>query len=194
MKSGRDLFEKWRPLITFCLHILALLPRSFRQKLLEHWRNTNGKIGLGLRYVLLKTLSASCGDNVAVFPGVYFENLESLALGNNVSIHQMCYIDAEGGVEIGNDVSIAHRSTILSSNHGYEKSDIPIKYQPMTLAKTCVQDNVWIGCGCSILAGVTIGEGAIIGAGAVVTNDVESGCIAVGVPAKKIKKRVGTEG
>lgn len=72
----------------------------------------------------------------------------------NVSIHQMCYIDAEGGIEIDDNVSIAHRSTILSSNHGYADVDITIKYQGMILKRTILESNVWIGAGVSIMAGV----------------------------------------
>ena len=102
----------------------------------------------------------------------------------------MCYIDAEGGIEIGNNVSIAHRSTILSSNHGYTDPIIPIKYQEMTLAKTIILDNVWIGCGCTILAGVEIGSGTVIGANSIVTKSIPENSVAIGSPAKRIKSRI----
>ena len=51
-----------------------------------------------------------------------------------------------------------------------------------------IGDNVWIGDKATILAGVTIGEGAVIGANAVITKDVPAYCIAVGNPARIIKK------
>lgn len=50
-----------------------------------------------------------------------------------------------------------------------------------------VEDNVWIGGGCIILAGVTIGSGSVIGAGSVVTKSIPANCIAVGNPCKVIK-------
>ena len=129
------------------------------------------------------------GKNVAILPGAFFEYIENLSIGDNVSIHQMCYIDAEGGIEIGNNVSIAHRCSILSSNHGYKRDDIPIKYQDMTLAKTIIHDNVWIGCGCVVLAGVEIGSGSVIGANSTVNRTIPGNSIAVGSPAKRIKSR-----
>ncbi|KKI91080.1 hypothetical protein WQ54_16895 [Bacillus sp. SA1-12] len=53
--------------------------------------------------------------------------------------------------------------------------------------------DVWIGHGAIIMPGVTIGTGAVIGAGSVVTKDVPAYTIAVGVPAKPIKKRFPDE-
>ncbi|MFM6860620.1 MAG: DapH/DapD/GlmU-related protein [Dolichospermum sp.] len=52
-----------------------------------------------------------------------------------------------------------------------------------------MEDDVWIGSGCQILDGITIGKGAIIGAGSVVTKDVEPYSVVAGVPSKLIKRR-----
>ena len=51
-----------------------------------------------------------------------------------------------------------------------------------------IGNNVWIGERVCILAGVTVGDGAIIGAGAVVTKDVPPYCVAAGVPARVVKR------
>jgi len=51
-----------------------------------------------------------------------------------------------------------------------------------------IEDNVWIGDGVVVLAGVTIGEGSIIAANAVVSRDIPPACIAAGAPALPIKK------
>lgn len=48
---------------------------------------------------------------------------------------------------------------------------------------------IWIGYGAKILAGVTVGKGAVIGAGAVVTKNVAPYAIVGGIPAKEIKMR-----
>ena len=52
-----------------------------------------------------------------------------------------------------------------------------------------IGNDVWIGAGCYIKAGIKIGTGAIIGAHSVVTHDVEPYAIVAGVPAKVIRKR-----
>ena len=56
-----------------------------------------------------------------------------------------------------------------------------------------IGNDVWIGCNCIIMGGVTIGNGAIIGAGTVVTKDVKDYAIVVGVPAKTIRFRFNKE-
>lgn len=187
--NGRELFDKYGKVISFAVRMLGRFPKRFRIWLLNVNRNKSGNVGNFIRYVSVATLAKHVGSNVAILPGAYFEYIENLVLGDNVSIHQMCYIDAEGGIEIGDNVSIAHRSTILSSNHGYMDPLIPIKYQEMTLAKTIIRDNVWIGCGCTILAGVEIGSGSVIGANSTVNKSIPENSVAVGSPAKRIKSR-----
>ena len=56
-----------------------------------------------------------------------------------------------------------------------------------------IGNDVWMGYGAVIMAGVTIGDGAIIGARAVVTKDVPPYTVAGGIPAKPIKKRYPEE-
>lgn len=62
-----------------------------------------------------------------------------------------------------------------------------IQFAPTT--KTVIGNDVWIGAGAKIMAGVHVGDGAIIAAGAVVTKNVPSYAIVGGVPAKVIKYR-----
>lgn len=76
--------------------------------------------------------------------------------------------------KIGKNVKILQNVTIGGRGDG---RGVPV-----------IEDNVLIGCGACVLGGVTIGEGASIGANAVVIMDVPAGCIAVGIPARIIKK------
>lgn len=189
MNRGRDEFNKYKAIIIFLVKIITLFPISFRKKIFELFRMKNGKIGVLIRYIFLKSLAKSVGDNVMIAPGVYLFNIENISIGSNVSIHPMCYIEAKGEIEIGNDVSIAHGVTIMSETHVFEKVHTPIKDQGMHYAKTIIESDVWIGSKATILSGKHIGKSAIIGAGAVVTKDVEKLCIVGGVPAKVIKSR-----
>lgn len=81
-------------------------------------------------------------------------------------------------------MAVAPEVCFLAAGHDYSSRKLPD-----TAASITVGDYVWIGARSIILQGVTIGEGAIIGAGSVVTKDVPSFSVAVGVPARVIKER-----
>lgn len=84
---------------------------------------------------------------------------------------------------------IADMVTIRDTNHRFDHISIPMVEQGISTASVIIKDNVWIGYGAAILAGVTVGEGAIVAAGAVVTRDVKDFSIVGGVPARPISHR-----
>jgi acetyltransferase-like isoleucine patch superfamily enzyme len=186
---GREKFQKYSRVIGLLIKGFSILPEGLRVKIFENSRMITGKKGIAIRYILLKTLSKRCGDNVSIHPNVYLFATKNLTIGSNVSIHPMCYIDATGDIEIGNDVSIAHSATIMSTEHIYDNLKINIKDQGIKNFKTSISSNVWIGSGSRILAGTNINEGSIIAAGAVVKGEVKKNSIYGGVPAKFIKER-----
>lgn len=110
-------------------------------------------------------------------------------IGQNCSLGPSVYIYGSGGVDIGNDVLIAGRTSIVASSHTFEDLSIPIRLQKQSVKGIRIEDNVWIGAGVTVLDGVTIGKGSVIGAGAVVNKDIPELSIAVGIPAKVIKRR-----
>jgi acetyltransferase-like isoleucine patch superfamily enzyme len=186
--SGRKKFQSIKSIINLFVKINSIFPNGLNRLLFLCFRNFPGKLGLLIRYILLRNLSKDCGENVSVHPNVFLLNVDKISFGNNVSIHPMCYIDGAGGIFIGNDVSVAHSTTILSTNHTWININIPIKYNEKTFASVFIGDDVWIGCGCRILAGVKIASRAVLAAGAVLNKDVYSNTLVGGVPAKEIKK------
>lgn len=185
--SGREQFDKFKPIIFILLHIFSTLPRGGNKLLLRMFRGLGGKVGIVVRYILIKNLAEECGDNVVVKENVYLFGVEKLSLGSNVSIHPMCYLECAGGVRIGDNVSIAHATSVMSTSHTYDDLSIPIKYNPGVHREVIIDDDVWIGCGARILYGVHIMPHSIIGAGAVVNRDTEQYAIYAGVPARKVK-------
>lgn len=187
MATGRKLYSRYSKILKCSAKAIGLLPRSVRNSLLRLFQNTGGKTGIAIRYILVKTLAKSCGNNVSIKQYVFLENIRNISFGDNVSVHPFCYLEGSGGIDIGNDVSLAHNTSILSVNHTWEKYEIPIKYNLIEHMPVKICDDVWVGCGCRLMAGITINSRSIIAAGAVVTRDVESNTIVGGVPAKKSK-------
>ncbi|MES2427319.1 MAG: DapH/DapD/GlmU-related protein [Bacteroidota bacterium] len=119
----------------------------------------------------------------------------TITIGNNVQINDYVHITGIKSVIIGNNVLIASKVYISDSSHGSYSGDendsnpgsIP-KDRPLFSKNVKIEDNVWLGEMVSVLAGVTIGKGTIVGANSVVTKNLPANVIAVGSPAKPIKK------
>ncbi|MEQ1554451.1 MAG: acyltransferase [Ferruginibacter sp.] len=135
------------------------------------------------------TISIGNGNEFRI-GSLLITNGGSIKIGNNCSINPYTIIYGHGkGVVIGDNVLIAAHCVIIPANHKFDRKDIPIKLQGENYKGIRIEDDVWIGAGCQILDGVTIGKGAIVAAGSVVNKSVESYTIVGGVPAKFIKKR-----
>lgn len=94
------------------------------------------------------------------------------------------------GVTMGKYVMIAPEVWVVGNDHRFDVPGVPIIFSGRPeMKKTVIEDDVWVGNGAMILAGVRIGRGAIIAARAVVTKDVPPYEIWGGVPAKKIGER-----
>lgn len=187
---GRDAFNKRKKQIMLLVKLVSRFSVKKRKKWFVKYRKTSGKKGLLIRYVFIKSLAKSCGDNVSVFEDVFIFSPENIEIGNNVSIQPMCYLEGQGGISIGNDVSIAHGTSVLSTTHNIEALDIPIRDQGISEKKVTIHDNVWIGCKVTVLCGNEISSGSVVGANSVVTKNIESNSIYGGTPAKKIRSRI----
>ena len=121
-----------------------------------------------------------CGKQVNIEKNAYFSPKVTLGdysgIGVNARIHGECHI--------GNYVMMGEDCIIITRNHAYGRTDVPMMHQGFEEERPVfIEDDVWVGDRVTILPGVRIGKGSIIGAGAVVTRDVPQNCIAAGVPA-----------
>lgn len=115
-------------------------------------------------------------------------------------VGSMCFLV---NVEIGAFCSIADRCCVGGAAHPIERvSTSPVfhrgknilrtnfaEFAPVKTPKTIIEDDVWMGMGCYVKAGVRIGRGAVLGMGSVVTRDVPQYEIWAGNPARKIRDR-----
>ena len=126
------------------------------------------------------------GDRIG--EGSYVAAPLSGAAVNKLVIGKGCYINSNllamsrGGITIGDYVQIAANVQLISNNHD------PYDRMVLTCKPVVIKDHAWIGAGASIMPGVTIGKYAIVGAASVVTHDVGDYEVAVGNPARVIKK------
>ena len=131
------------------------------------------------------------GDNVTIYPNVYFWGDGLIEIGNNVDLGIGTIIFSKKMVKIGNNTSIAAHCYIIDSNHGTKK-DILINSQPLEFSNegVFIGNDVWIAAGCTIVKGAKINNGAVIGAMSMVNSEIDEFGIAFGIPAKVNKYRI----
>jgi acetyltransferase-like isoleucine patch superfamily enzyme len=107
-----------------------------------------------------------------------------LEIGDNVSINYGTSIAATGLVRIGRDCMLGSHSMILDNDfHEIEDRNAMPAPRPVIL-----EDNVWLANRAIVLPGVTIGRDSVIGAGSVVMTDIPPRCLAIGNPARVMKR------
>lgn len=137
-------------------------------------------------------LTTGIGCRFEAFSGI--EAKKRLIFGDRVQVNDYVHISAMEKVEIGNDVLMASHIYISDNSHGFYKGELqstpeqPPIMRSYRIAPVIIEDNVWIGEGVVIMPGVIIGKGSIIGANSTVTKSIPSACIAVGHPARIVKK------
>ena len=138
------------------------------------------------RHELLATLLGSVGEHTVIRPPLFVD------YGGNVSIGARCFANFglvaldTAPIVIGDDVQMATYVQLLTATHPVEPGPRRDKWEsalPITLG-----DNVWLGGGVIVLPGVTVGTDTVVGAGSVVTRDLPAGVVAVGSPARVVRR------
>lgn len=115
-------------------------------------------------------------------------DMVELKIGNRCRIAFNVHIIASRKVIIGNNVNMANGVYIADNSHGYEDVDLAPRDQPVKqLSDVIVGDDCWFGEHVVII-GATIGKHCVIGSNSVVNRDIPDYCVAVGSPAKVIKR------
>jgi acetyltransferase-like isoleucine patch superfamily enzyme len=117
---------------------------------------------------------------------------KKLFIGESVQINDYVHISAWERVVIGNNVLMASKIYISDVCHGdfcseYDITLPPVK-QPLKTKPVYIGENTWIGESVCVLPGTRIGKCCIIGANAVVNRDIPDYCMAVGNPARIVKR------
>jgi len=111
-----------------------------------------------------------------------------VSIGNRCLIGKGTGIVGHHRIEIGDDVFTGHHVYITDANHGYEDPTLPIGRQFAPSRPVRVGAGSWLGHGAIVLPGVTIGAHVVVGAGSVVTGDLPDFSVAVGNPARVVRR------
>lgn len=147
------------------------------------------------RNAILHELLGSIGENVAIDTPFHCDHGKNIFLGSDIIINMNCTFVDNKPIKIGNRVLIASNVQIYTSSHPVlpqERLIADWKERQTTFFRTYarpveIKDNVWIGGGCIILPGVTVGENSVIGAGSIVNQSIPANCVAVGNPCRVIR-------
>ncbi|MFH8974902.1 sugar O-acetyltransferase [Streptomyces sp. NPDC017890] len=135
---------------------------------------------------ILEELLGSLGAEAHVRPPLYVDYGSNITIGARTFVNYNLTALDVAAITIGEDCQIGPGVQLLTPTHPLEAEPRRDKLEaarPITIG-----DNVWLGGGAVVLPGVTIGDNAVIGAGAVVTKDVPANVVAVGNPARPVRK------
>lgn len=133
------------------------------------------------------------GDNVVVNDRVYLDTESAqtgyIIIGNNVYLGTGTTLFGHVGLEIGDFTLFAQNITITPYSHIFDNPEETIISQGGHMEKVTIGRDCYLGMGVCVMYSGSIGEGSIIGAHSTVIKPIPAFSVAVGTPAKVIKKR-----
>lgn len=185
---------------------LAGLQKIRRLCLQHYWIGRLGKAGRGITLgegvQLYNPRQIRMGNQIAIANHVTLRAMTGypwsdppqvfspeIILQDNCFINNFSQISCARRIVIGANVMIAENCFIADNNHGYAHPDLPIRAQPLAVAgEVQIGADTWIGANCCIVGNVRIGIHCVVGAHSVVTADLPDYSVAVGAPARVVKR------
>jgi lipopolysaccharide O-acetyltransferase len=131
--------------------------------------------------------------NAGLVLDVFGKNSQ-LIIGNNVMANYRLHIGSAKFIKIGSNTLFGSDCTVMDHFHGsyrgeYQSDPLvpPVKRDLVSLP-IVIGNNCWFGDRVFVMPGVTIEDGVVVGAGSIITKDLPENCLAIGAPARIIKK------
>ena len=166
--------------------------KSNEEELMKYYKYSGslGRLKLRLKFVKSWIYHTLAYSSPLTSWSIKFPTNRGVKIGENCHFSPYVLIDLLHPelITIEDNVTISSNTMIFAhinptANEFLKKNGYPRTIRPVLIKKGAV-----ISVGCIIIAGVTIGENSIVGAGSVVTQDIPDYCVAVGNPARVIKK------
>ncbi len=141
-------------------------------------------IRIGSRTMIGPYVSISAG----MAPGQEMVSDPVVSIGDRTLIGRGSHIVGHFCIEIGDDIQTGPYVYITDQNHVYRDPDVPIGAQWPVESSVHIGSGSWLGTGVVVLPGSRIGRNVAVGAGSVVTGELPDHCVAVGSPAKVVKR------
>jgi galactoside O-acetyltransferase len=157
---------------------------------------------------------ASVGEDIRIFDMTRITAPEQMSLGSHIVVDDFVFLQGGQGLELGDYVHVASFASIsgggkgrvgaftgiasgarvftgtdLADGSGLIGPGVPPELRAIERRSTELGRHVFVCANAVVLAGVTIGTGAVVGAGGVATEDLEPWTINVGCPARPVKTR-----
>ncbi|MFJ9685283.1 sugar O-acetyltransferase [Streptomyces bacillaris] len=164
---------------------------ALRSALLTERFNATSAADPEARRAALAELLGELGEGAEIRPPLRVDYGHQIAVGPRTFVNFGAVFLDVARITIGADVQIGPNVQLLTPTHPVDPEPRRAKWEaaePITIG-----DNVWLGGGVIVCPGVSIGKNTVVGAGAVVTKDLPANVVAVGNPARVIRK-IGEEG
>ncbi len=141
-------------------------------------------IRIGSHTIIGPYVSLSAG----MAPGQHMVSDPVVSIGDRTMIGRGSHIVGHFSIEIGDDIQTGPYVYVTDQNHAYEDPELPVGRQWPVERAVSIGSGSWLGTAVVVLPGARIGRNAVIGAGSVVTGDVPDHAVAVGSPARVVKR------
>jgi acetyltransferase-like isoleucine patch superfamily enzyme len=140
---------------------------------------------VGVRTEIINAANVRIGRDCVLQDDLYLRagTEGRITIGDRATLDSFCRLFGHGAIDIGADTQIGPGCLITTTDHDYG-DNLTVRFKRVSIGQ-----RVWIGANVTILPGVEIGDGAVVEAGSVVMKSLPPGCVALGVPARVVKRQ-----